>query len=195
MTATTHSTGDGSPDPSAPETGQTTAPAAKVAEGMLVGMVSADRCANCGAEMAVDQRYCVECGIRRGRPRFSLASTQSAPESTALVPQSSSARSNATLVAVGLVIVLLALGVGVLIGHDGNSGKQPVNVTVKGATSGATGTAGGASTGSGGSTAAPKSGSSSGGSSKGGSSKGGSSKGGSSKGGSSAPTKTNFFGG
>lgn len=174
MTATTHSAGDGSPDPiAASEPSQATAPETGASPGLLVGMASADRCANCGAEMAVDQRYCVECGIRRGRPRFSMTPAGGAAASTAVVPQGpSGARPTMTLVAVGLVIVLLALGVGVLIGHDG--GKQPVHVTVSGA-----GTGAGQSS-SGGSAAKPKSSSSSGNTSTGSS---------------TAPTKTNFFGG
>ena len=29
-----------------------------------------DQCPNCGASMAPDQRYCLECGHRRGDPRL-----------------------------------------------------------------------------------------------------------------------------
>lgn len=171
MTATTHSAEDGSSDPTAAtQTSQTSAPEAGANASLLVGMGSADRCANCGAEMAVDQRYCVECGVRRGRPRFSVARPGDAAASTAVVPQgASSPRFIATLVAVGLVIALLALGVGVLIGHDG---KQAVHVTVSGAT-GTAGTGSSQSSG-GGSTAKPKSNSSTNSS--------------------TAPTKTTFFG-
>src|ERR1700746_3812420 len=37
---------------------------------------TSDHCANCGAPLASDQRYCVNCGERRGKPRFSLAGPQ-----------------------------------------------------------------------------------------------------------------------
>lgn len=78
-----------------------------------------DRCANCGAELALDQRYCVECGTRRGGPRFTLATQALATTSSASSsPSTVSGRSaDARLVALlALITVLLALGVGVLIG-------------------------------------------------------------------------------
>ena len=38
-----------------------------------------ERCAECGAPMASDQRYCVECGERRGEQRFPAAGSGQAP--------------------------------------------------------------------------------------------------------------------
>ena len=29
-----------------------------------------EQCPSCGAQMAADQRYCLECGLRRGDPRL-----------------------------------------------------------------------------------------------------------------------------
>jgi hypothetical protein len=140
MTATTRSAGDGTPDPGH-ETSLTSAPEAETVDSLLVGMASPDRCAECGAEIAVDQRYCVECGNRRGPARFSIA--RSSSTSVAVLPQAqpTSTRPPAiVMVATGVVIALLALGVGVLIGHDGS--RTPVRVGVSGggtaaATSGA----------------------------------------------------------
>lgn len=104
------------------------------------------RCAVCGATMATDQRYCVECGERRGAPRVSLlegparrppeAPPASAPAQRRFAPV------NSTLISV-IGILLLAMGIGVLIGRSGNNGtvKTPPAqvVTVAGAPS--TGTA------------------------------------------------------
>src|SRR6201992_4065048 len=54
----------------------------------LVAGTMGDRCVNCGAPLADDQRYCVVCGERRGAARFTLptagaaASTESTPSSS-----------------------------------------------------------------------------------------------------------------
>src|ERR1700722_6408667 len=53
-------------------------PPARETPSMLVGVPS-DRCSSCGAELAVDQRYCVACGQRRGKPRFNLATPTPTP--------------------------------------------------------------------------------------------------------------------
>jgi hypothetical protein len=82
--------------------------------------------------MAADQHYCVECGTRRGKPRFTLAT------STASTPAAASASSSPTVVVAGwnritvllaIAVVLLAIGVGFLIG---NSGASPVKVQITG---------------------------------------------------------------
>jgi hypothetical protein len=73
--------------------------------------------------MASDQHYCVECGTRRGKPRFTLA--------TAATPGSASTSTAPNVVVAGwtrltgllaIAVVLLALGVGVLIGNAGGNG-------------------------------------------------------------------------
>jgi hypothetical protein len=100
-----------------------------------------DQCHNCQAPLAADQRYCVNCGERRGKARYSLSSVaaQAAPPAPPPSPPKKSARSRVpagvTLVT-GVATLLLAMGVGVLIGHDSNSNtptkaSQPV-VTVLG---------------------------------------------------------------
>lgn len=119
-----------------------------------INMGSADRCASCGAEMNPDQRYCVECGARRGQARFSLprehpaAATVPAPAAAAVPRRFSSS----TTLLTGLAILLLALGVGVMIGKGGNSlnTAKPYNIVVNsgggGGTAGSGGSGGGSTT-------------------------------------------------
>lgn len=98
--------------------------------------------------MVADQRYCLTCGDRRGQSRFSLegmAAQAASPPPTA--PPSKPARrvpSGVTLVT-GVATLLLAMGVGVLIGHDSNTpaptkASQPVQVVTVGGGSGGTAT-------------------------------------------------------
>ncbi|HEX6699062.1 MAG TPA: hypothetical protein VF080_19800, partial [Solirubrobacteraceae bacterium] len=82
-------------------------------------------CAQCGAPLAGDQRYCLECGARRADARIAfrdILARQGGP------PRAPVGRSYAEerkppggmTFLVGLVCLLLALGVGVLIGRSGN---------------------------------------------------------------------------
>jgi hypothetical protein len=115
-------------------------------EAPLLGTV-ADACSNCGAAMAVDQRYCVECGERRGQPRFAFAPEAATDASEAPEPQRrrrSGAPGVMTVIA-GLATLLLALGVGVLIGTSVDTTPQAVRVTVNtggGSASGSSSSAG-----------------------------------------------------
>jgi len=89
---------------------------------LVTGMVG-DRCANCQAPLAPDQRYCVSCGERRGSPRFSYDTMAAQPDpasAQAPPPRRPRFSSGATLVA-GVATLLIAMGVGVLIGHDSTS--------------------------------------------------------------------------
>ena len=110
----------------------------------LLGSASlaSTRCENCAAPMADDQRYCVECGTRRGVPRFSLAPGASAPAGSTSSSAGSSRRtfSPVTMVILGTVVILLALGVGFLIGNA-TSSTPPVHVYLNG--SGAASSTGG----------------------------------------------------
>lgn len=96
-----------------------------------------DRCVNCGALLSSDQRYCVNCGERRGKARFTVAETavESAPVASAppRAPRRPRASSGFTLIA-GIATLLLAMGVGVLIGHDNAGTQRPAtqNITVAG---------------------------------------------------------------
>jgi hypothetical protein len=86
----------------------------------LLAAPAGERCANCEAPLASDQRYCVECGQRRSGPRFSFE-TLTAPPATTPAPKLPSriprVSSSMSFIA-GIATLLLALGVGVLIGHN-----------------------------------------------------------------------------
>jgi uncharacterized OB-fold protein len=102
-----------------------------------------EKCPSCGARMAPDQRYCIECGERRsgGGLRDALPRTQTAAVAAA-PPRRPRFSANASLIA-GIATLLIALGVGVLIGKTGDSGNKaagntPVQVvTVPNGTAGA----------------------------------------------------------
>ena len=109
-----------------------------------------DRCTNCGATLAPDQRYCVECGERRGSSRFTASSATPAPVKATTDPSGPSGKrhrfsssSGATIVA-GIATLVLAMGVGVLIGRTGNNNSTPAKaaaptvVTVNGGSGAAT---------------------------------------------------------
>jgi hypothetical protein len=100
-------------------------------------------CASCGATLAPDQRYCVECGQRRGptRPPFleGVGQQQSAP---APAPAKKGPRfsPNTALIA-GIGTLMLAMATGVLIGRTSSpsSKSSPVQY-VTAPPSGTTGT-------------------------------------------------------
>jgi hypothetical protein len=106
---------------------------------------TSDRCPNCGTRMAADQRYCIECGERRtgGGLRDSLPRTQTVA-AAAPVRRRAWLSPNNSLIA-GIATLLLAMGVGVLIGrsgHDGNThASTPQVVTVSAGTAAGTGAA------------------------------------------------------
>jgi hypothetical protein len=94
---------------------------------------SSDHCAVCGAQMAADQRYCLECGERRGQARFAAPT---APASTAMTSTRTTAAQHgsrwspgATLIA-GVATLLLAMGIGVLIGHE-TASSSPAQTSAK----------------------------------------------------------------
>jgi hypothetical protein len=83
-----------------------------------------DPCPACGGPMAGDQRYCLSCGARRAEARLPfrtiLAEPVPGPAPAALAERSAPALT----FLVGLGCLLLALGVGVLIGRSGGSDRQ-----------------------------------------------------------------------
>jgi hypothetical protein len=108
---------------------------------------AAELCASCGAPLAPDQRYCLECGTRRPelssvlagdlRSLIAVAAVESAPgqRNGAGVepppPAATPPASGATAVIAGVGVLLLAMGVGVLIGRSSSSAKaatQPAQV-------------------------------------------------------------------
>jgi hypothetical protein len=121
----------------------------------LVAPGASDLCANCQAPLASDQRYCVNCGERRGKPRQAFQPTASKASAPAPPKRERRARASAgtTLIA-GVATLLLAMGVGVLIGQNGagtpkQAAAAPQVVTVNGGSgSGGSGSTATASTGS-----------------------------------------------
>ncbi|HEX3975912.1 MAG TPA: hypothetical protein VHW96_06580 [Solirubrobacteraceae bacterium] len=129
-----------------------------------------DHCGSCGAPLASDQRYCVNCGQRRGKPRFTLAepaATETVTATSGRPPRRTRrprASSSFTLIA-GIATLLLAMGVGVLIGHNSAgtqraASSQPLKINVNSGGSSAattpTTTAGGNTANGGGSTSKSK---------------------------------------
>ncbi|MFZ2051737.1 MAG: hypothetical protein WB698_05060 [Solirubrobacteraceae bacterium] len=102
-------------------------------------------CASCGATLTPDQRYCVECGQRRGptRPPF-MEGTAQQPSASAPPPAKRGPRfsPNTALIA-GIGTLMLAMATGVLIGRTSSPSSKgsPVQY-VTAPTSGATGTGG-----------------------------------------------------
>jgi hypothetical protein len=96
--------------------------------------------------MAPDQRYCIACGERRsgGGLRDALPRTQTAVATPA--PQQGPRISANTSLIAGVFTLLLALGVGVLIGRSGDHGSgkavAPQVVTVSAGAAGASGASG-----------------------------------------------------
>ena len=105
-----------------------------------------DSCPNCGARMAADQRYCLNCGHRRGEPRLPFMDavvfmeSMSAPGGAAGTPppppsepkSSNRMNANAALIA-GVATLVLAIGVGFLIGRSGhdNSNNAAAEAPIK----------------------------------------------------------------
>jgi hypothetical protein len=122
--------------------------------------VAGDQCTSCGAPLAPDQRYCVQCGQRRGQSRLPVAQPVAIRESGggrgSRIPHFGV---NTALIA-GVGTLLLAMGVGVLIGRSGQKDSpsraaSPVQVVTVGG--GAAGTATTSATAAGGKAAKSKS--------------------------------------
>jgi hypothetical protein len=118
-----------------------------------------ERCPSCGAHVAADQRYCLSCGTRCGEPRLpvmdavtfmdAMRQPHQAPPPAAQGTQRRVSPNTALFATIG--VLLLAMGVGVLIGRSGNNSvasapAAPQVIKVGGAEEGATAsTAGGGS--------------------------------------------------
>jgi hypothetical protein len=100
-----------------------------------VAATPGEQCPSCGAQMVADQRYCLECGRRRGDPRLPFMDAVvfmeavKRPRSAAPPPppreRGPRMSANASLIA-GIATLVLAIGVGVLIGRSGGQGSAPV---------------------------------------------------------------------
>jgi hypothetical protein len=89
-------------------------------------------CPECGSALAADQRYCLNCGWRRGEPRVDYQSRilGGGQPATAGAPAATTAPSNpqwSPVVAIGAIALLgVFLLLGVLIGKKGNDTTQTV---------------------------------------------------------------------
>jgi len=145
--------------PSAQAAPGETAAGSGSAVSLLTGAVASDNCVQCGATLAPDQRYCVECGTRRGTARFALEHPAPAPAAADPTPEGRGASWSTATIVGAIVALLLAVAVGLLIGHW-TSDTSRVRVVLSGATAGTT-SSGSSTSGKSGSTAG-KGGSSSG---------------------------------
>jgi hypothetical protein len=92
------------------------------------------QCAACGATLAPDQRYCVECGQRRGPTLPAVLASAASPQAVAAAPAGPQRRGsrvspNTALIA-GIGTLMLALATGVLIGRT-SSPSSPKGVSVQ----------------------------------------------------------------
>jgi hypothetical protein len=103
------------------------------------------QCAACAAPVAPDQRYCVECGQRLGGARLPFMDDPARHSGRSSVPAAQAKARlsvNSTLIA-GVGTLLLAMGIGILIGRSspGSSKASPVQY-VTAPSAGAAGAAG-----------------------------------------------------
>ena len=98
----------------------------------LLHRTPGEQCTHCSAPLAADQRYCLNCGTRRAERRVPVAAASAAP----LALPVASGAAGAPLVATAApdrfggvwgvaALLLVALGVGVVIGRSGQS-EAPV---------------------------------------------------------------------
>jgi hypothetical protein len=89
-----------------------------------------DVCAQCGSVLATDQRYCLNCGWRRGEPRVDYEARMvngTPPTPPAAQAQATSGFQQSPIFAVGTIALLgIMLLLGVLIGKDDGGGAQTV---------------------------------------------------------------------
>ncbi|HEV7943658.1 MAG TPA: hypothetical protein VGP17_12765 [Solirubrobacteraceae bacterium] len=106
---------------------------------------SGQHCASCGATLTPDQRYCVECGQRRGptRPPF-MEGVGQQPSAPAPAPAKKGPRfsPNTALIA-GIGTLMLAMATGVLIGRTSSPSSKNSPVQYVTAPTSSTGTTGG----------------------------------------------------
>lgn len=102
-----------------------------------------ERCVQCAAPLAEDQRYCLNCGQRRAQARLPFLEVLAERRAEGLPPRDASAiastesgaRSVTPLAAVTAVsAVVVALAAGVVIGHQGDQAKpaKPQVISVGG---------------------------------------------------------------
>ncbi len=150
--------------PTAPVAGAPTEPVPTAATESTAA-AGVEPCPHCGTALALDQRYCLECGAPRTYlsgmllERLRSESTQPSPTQPLQPPPlggvaavgtqpspspSAWQRGNVLALIAGVGVLLLAMGVGVLIGRSGSSGSSaspaPQVISVGGAATGAAST-------------------------------------------------------
>jgi hypothetical protein len=98
--------------------------------------------------LATDQRYCLECGERRGKARFSFEALNRPPAPAPPPERRRLHISSSVSLILGVATLLLAMGVGVLIGHDTNTKSVPAasgpqTIKIEGGLGGSNGNAAG----------------------------------------------------
>lgn len=134
-----------------PEPATPAAPEPAAATTQPIPVVTTERCVQCAAPLAHDQRYCLQCGEPRphlGGPPSTVKPEVERPSQTPLVPPgylpvaptAASTRNNSLALLAGVGVLLLAMGVGVLIGRAGvgTAKVPPTQVISVGGGTGAT---------------------------------------------------------
>lgn len=113
-----------------------------------------EACGKCAAPMAADQRYCLHCGEPRphvagplpggpatGKQRQGPTTPPTPPSPPGVPGVSSTSRNNSVALIAGVGVLLLAMGVGVLIGRasSGSAKAPPAQVISLGAAAGSGG--------------------------------------------------------
>ena len=122
-----------------PVAGLTDPTTPSVPGGSILAFEERDSCPDCGASMAADQRYCLACGHRRGDPRppfldavtsMDFADAGGGPGRTLPPPpsrQGSRGRNSNAALIVGVATLILAVGLGFLVGRAGHEGSSSAN--------------------------------------------------------------------
>jgi len=136
--------------------------ASAMAASAAAAVVDSETCPSCAAPLAADQRYCLECGERRAtmssvllggpplgdRDSADTAAPRVPPNPPGQAPAGAAdgqGRGNLTAVIAGVGVLLIAMGVGVLIGRSGqpkSSPAPPPQVITVGSSTPATGSTG-----------------------------------------------------
>lgn len=91
------------------------------------GTVKADACPECGSALASDQRYCLNCGWRRGEPRVDYSTQMMRTQPNGTGPVAPRPQQWSPVVAIGAIALLgVFLLLGVLIGKKDNGTTQTV---------------------------------------------------------------------
>jgi hypothetical protein len=94
-------------------------------------------CVQCGSALATDQRYCLNCGWRRGDPRvdYERRMTNGVQPAAVAQPQGGASFAQSPIFAVGTIALLgIMLLLGVLIGKDDDSNPTTVAAPAPAAT-------------------------------------------------------------